>query len=361
MSMHAIIMAGGSGTRFWPASRRERPKQLLPLARGKSLLEATIARVAPLVGAERTWVVTNAAQAERAVGHLAGLPPQQILVEPEPRDTAPCVALATACIEARDPGATTAFMPADHLIEPAAELGRLLSRASGIAADGATLVTFGVTPTRPATGYGYIERGQPLDDLAPRAYAAVRFREKPDPATAAELVRSGRFLWNSGIFVWQTSALLSAMDAGSPALAACTREMAAAARRGDRAALEDAFRRAPKQSIDFAVMERAPRVAVVEAQLRWNDLGSFLSLGAVAPPDGRGNVRVLHHGARAMALDAANCVVYAEGPRAVALFGVADLVVVAVEDAVLVCPRDRADELKELVGQLAANGLADLQ
>lgn len=353
-------MAGGSGTRFWPASRRARPKQLLPLIGGTSLIGATVDRAATVVGTSRTWIVTHPTMARSLPDVLPGFPVEQVIVEPEPRDTAPCAALATARIEAQDPGATMAFLPADHVIEPADVFGQLLRRGAELAADGSSLVTFGIRPTHPATGYGYVEQGSPADDAQPPAFRVLRFREKPDPATAAEFLRSGAFLWNSGMFVWTARALLDAMRAGDPDLAECTGRMLEAARSGAEGDVLREFGKAPKTSVDYAVMEKAPRVLVVHADLDWNDLGSFTSLGAVSPVDERGNVTSLHAGARAVLEQSANCVVYGEGARTVALFGVSDLVVVAVGDAVLVCTKDRAEELKTLVGRLAANGMEDL-
>ncbi len=357
-SLHTVIMAGGSGTRFWPASRSHRPKQFLPLARGNSLIGATVERLRGLVPDNRIWIVTNPTQAAALPDVLPDFPSAQIIVECEPRDTAPCIALATAHITAVDPDAVLAVMPADHLIEPVDDFHALLRRGAEIAANGETLVTFGIKPDRPATGYGYIEQGTALDDLSPKAQRVACFREKPDRATAEQYLASGRFLWNSGIFVWTPKALLLAMDKGAPELAAITREMLDAG--GDRDSIDAAFRRAPKISIDYAVMEEAKDIAVVCADLDWHDLGSFLTLETVAPPDTLGNVQMLTANSQATLVESKNCVVYAEGDRTVALLGAEDLVVVAVGDAVLVCPKDRADDLKVLVNELKNRGRSDL-
>lgn len=358
--LHAVIMAGGSGTRFWPASRNNRPKQFLPLAHGVSLLQATVDRVRNLAGRDRTWIVTNDAQARRLPAVLNAFPREQVIVEPEARDTAPCVALAAAVIGARDPDAILAMMPADHLIEPQERFEALVRRGAQVAREHRVLVTFGIQPTRPATTYGYIERGEALDGEYPRAYRVARFREKPDAATAKEFLATGNFAWSSGIFVWTLPDLLAAMDVGSPALATATRTMLEARRRGEEPALRAAFASCPKTSIDFAVMERAPRVAVVDSDLRWNDVGSFTTLDAVSPADDEGNVNVLSGGAQATLHDVKNCVVYGEGKRMIALFGVRDLVAVVVDDAVLVCHRDRADDLKQVVERLRASGHGEL-
>lgn len=359
-SLHAVIMAGGSGTRFWPASRKKRPKQFLPLCDGVSLIGATVARVQGLCPPERIWIVTNPVQARALPKVLPAFPRSQVIVEPEARDTAPCVGLAVATVAARDPEATMVVLPADHVIRPVDAFQRLLRRGAALAQDGRTLVTFGIAPTHAATGYGYVECGRRLDDQTPEAMAVARFREKPDRATAEQFVAAGKFLWNSGIFVWSVAAIRAAMAAGNQDLAEATSAMLAAAQANEPARLKRAFRRAPKTSIDYAVMEKAPAVAVVRADVTWDDVGSFPALTAVGENDDRGNTAVLGGGAARVLCQSEGNVVYAEGKRTVALFGVKDLVVVAVGDAVLVCPKDRANDLKVLVEQVRAAGRADL-
>jgi mannose-1-phosphate guanylyltransferase len=360
MTLHAVIMAGGSGTRFWPASRQARPKQVLPLAGGKPLIAAAIERVAGLCEPERTWVVTNQKQ-RKAIGKLLlDFPFDQIVIEPEPRDTGPCIALAMATIAQRDPDATIVVLPADHVIEPIAEFERMVRRGVELARDDETIVTFGVRPTFPATGYGYIECGEPIDSNAPAARRAKRFREKPDLATAKVFLASEHFLWNSGIFVWRLAAMRRAMAKSCPELAAAEQAMAQAIAGGKRAALTRAFQQAKRISIDYAVMEHADKVAVVDCTARWDDVGSFPALAGVLPADADGNHVLAHDGASAVALASKGNIVYVEGKRTVALFGVEDLVVAAVGDAVLVCPRERAADLKALVEQLRASGRTDL-
>lgn len=359
-NLHAIIMAGGSGTRFWPASRAARPKQFLPLANGQPLIRAAVERMAGCCAPEHIWIVTNSTQARALPDILPELPASQIIVEPEARDTAPCIALATATVQARDPSAIMAVLPADHVITPKDAFREMVQRGAAIAADQETLVTFGVKPTFPATGYGYIECGEALDEEQPPARRAARFREKPDEATAEQFLAAGNFLWNSGIFVWSAAAVRAAMQVGKPELLECTDRMLAGISQGDEKAVAEAFRSAPKISIDFAVMEQAPKVAVVDAIVQWNDVGSFPGLDAVAPEDGQGNATLLCDGAQHIALQSKGNTVYAEGPRTVALFGAENLVVVAVGDAVMVCPRDKADDLKQLVNYVKQIGRTDL-
>lgn len=359
-SLHAVIMAGGSGTRFWPASRQARPKQFLPLAHGKPLIEATVDRLRGLCDTGHVWIVTNERQAAALPQVLPSFPKEQVIVEPEARDTAPCVALATAVIAARDPEATIALLPADHVIAPTDAFQRMLRRGAAIAHDGRSIVTFGIAPAHAATGYGYIECGEPADAGEPVALRARRFREKPDAATAAQFVAAGNYLWNSGIFVWSLAAIRTAMRASNTELAAAFESMFAAADGGDRDALAAAFRRAPKKSIDYAVMEKAPHVVVVRAPVRWDDVGSFPALTAVTATDTDGNAALLGGGAATVLCESRDNIVYAEGKRTVALFSVRDLVVVAVGDAVMVCPRSRAEDLKVLIEKIKADGRADL-
>lgn len=357
-------MAGGSGTRFWPASRTGRPKQLLPLAGGKPMIAAAIDRLKGLCPPENIWIVTNRAQ-KKAIGKLLlDFPIEQVLVEPEARDTAPCIAFAMASIAARDPEATLVVLPADQVIDPVDEFERMVQRAMALASDGETLVTFGIPPTFPATGYGYIELGDAIDTGsseagAPRAFATRCFREKPDEATARQFVDSGNFWWNSGIFVFEIAAMQKAFGEHAPDLASAATRMLAAIKADKRPQLLRAFRKAPKTSIDFAVMEKASRIAVVECTAEWDDVGSFPALARILDPTGD-NHHSLHEGAAAQTLEAKGNIVYAEGKRTVTLFGVDNLVVAAVGDAVLVCPKDKASDLKTLINHLKEQGRQDL-
>jgi len=359
-SLHAVIMAGGSGTRFWPASRQRRPKQFLPLANGKPLIEATLERLHGLVAPEHVWVATSRQQAKALAKLLPNLRRERLILEPEARDTAPCIALATATIAATDPEATMLVLPADHVIEPTDAFQAMLRAGADLAGDSRTLVTFGVPPTHPATGFGYVECGAPIAGARLPAFAATRFREKPDRATAEQFLSAGNFLWNSGIFVWRIDALRAAMAAAAPPLAASTTAMLAAIQKQDKAATTRAFLQAPAKSIDFAVMEKAPAVAVIRANVRWDDVGSFPALAGIGTADAHGNVAMLADGATHLTLDGKRNIVYATGDRTVATFGVHDLVIVAVDDAVLVCPREQAADLKRLVEHVRAAGRSDL-
>jgi mannose-1-phosphate guanylyltransferase len=363
-AVHAVIMAGGSGTRFWPASRQTRPKQLLPLASGTPMIAAAVERLRGICPAENIWIVTNETQ-KAAVGKLLlNFPIDQILVEPEARDTAPCIAFAMATIAARDPDATLVVLPADQVIDPISEFERMFSRARALAQDGETLVTFGIPPTFAATGYGYVELGDAIpantSQEVPRAFVTNSFREKPDAATAQQFLDSGKFWWNSGIFVFEIGAMQQAFAKHEPALKKATEQMTAAIQGNKPDQLTRAFKAAPKTSIDFAVMEKAEHIAVVECTATWDDIGSFPALARIEPADANGNHSSLHAGAEATSVESTGNIVYAEGERTVALFGVEDLVVVAVGDAVLVCPKDRASDLKQMVNHLRDQGRNDL-
>lgn len=324
------------------------------------MLAAAIDRLQGICPPENIWIVTNQPQKDAIAQLLLNFPVEQILIEPEARDTGPCVAFAMAHIAARDPEATLVVLPADHVIEPTAEFERMIARAQALACDSQTLVTFGIPPTFAATGYGYIELGAAADKALPRAFTSKSFREKPDQATAQQLVDSGNFWWNSGILLFKGEAMMQAFADHEPDLATAAQQMLAAIKAEDHGQLASAFAKAPKTSIDFAVMEKAERIAVVECTAYWDDLGSFPALARVLEATPDNNHFSLHDGADAKSLLAQGNIVYAEGNRTVTLFGVEDLVVAAVGDAVLVCPKDKADQLKQVVDFLRAEGREDL-
>ena len=358
--LHAVIMAGGSGHRFWPASRQSRPKQFLPLAHGKALLTAAVDRAIAVAGEERTWIVTDAEQAKRIHEVVENFSRERIIIEPEGRNTAPCVALATAWIDSLHPGSTLAFLPADHLIEPIESFQQMIERSLAIVEDDKTIAIFGIEPTRPSIQYGYAKCAELLDDLTPPAHHVERFIEKPDHETAEQLLDTGTALWNSGIFVATTIGLLSAMDAHAPKLADCTRKMRKSALEGDTEALAAAFREMPCSSIDTELVEKASRIIAIRADVLWEDLGSFLTLESVSPPDPDGNVVFLRSAAGTFLEDSRNCVIYGEGPRQTVLFGVDDLVIASIGEITMICPKDRAHEIDRLVTRLREEGHEDL-
>ncbi|MBN2171904.1 MAG: mannose-1-phosphate guanylyltransferase [Candidatus Krumholzibacteriota bacterium] len=352
MAVHLVLLAGGRGTRFWPLSRRRRPKQLLPLLDARTLLRRTWERVAPLGRPERAWVVTAGDLARACRRELPELPAARVIGEPEGRNTAPALALAGALALAEDPRAVLAVFPSDHHVADEPAFRRLVRRALRCAREEGALVTLGVTPDRAETGYGYIETegraagGEPLP--------VRRFVEKPGAARARRFLADGRHLWNSGTFFFTARALAEAFLTHAPDLWEAVAP-AAAAFPGPRFArrLREAYRALPAASFDVAIMEKAARVRVLPADVGWSDIGHWISLGALLPE--RAGNRA--HG-ELVAVDAAdNVVVDTEGLTA--LVGVRDLVVVRAGGALLVCHRRRAQALRDLVAALAAAGRED--
>lgn len=355
----AVIMAGGIGERFWPLSRRLRPKQLLPLGDdGCSLLAEAVARLAPLIPPERILVVTGQALVApiRAAG--VGVPPENVIAEPCKRNTAGCLLYAAAVARQRFGEAgevTLAIATADHLIGDAARFRAVAAAALDAAEREPALVTIGIRPARPDTGYGYIELDAPPGAAAATGPVSVRpvlrFREKPDATAAAEFLRNGRFLWNSGMFFWRLSVYLDELAAANPAMAVTAGDVAAALRAGDAAAATAAFAQLPDISIDYALLEKARRVLVVVGDFPWDDLGAWDAYARRLPSDSAGNATV----GDPILLDARDCLVYnaAGAPRmAVAVAGIEGLAVVVTEDAVLVLPRDRAQDVRALLAEL---------
>ncbi len=349
--VYAVIMAGGAGTRFWPASRAGRPKQLLPLAgrADEPLLAATVRRIASLVPAERVYVATGAHLLAATAECVPQVPREQLLAEPVPRNTAPCIGWAVRAIQKRDPDALVAVLPSDHFIKDETAFVATLSRALE-AARGDAIATVGIGPTRPETGYGYIELG---DETSPGTFAAKRFVEKPDLAKAKEYVAGGRHLWNAGMFFFRARAMTDAIAKHLPDLDRGLSRIDA-----DASTLGAVFPTLPSISIDHGVMEKASNVAVVRGDFGWNDVGGWQSAWELADKDANGNAMP----ETGIAIDArGNLVRDLSGKkRVIALVGVEDLVVVDTGDALLVMPRERAQDVRAVVDALKASGKAGL-
>jgi len=354
--LFAVVMAGGSGTRFWPLSRRSRPKQLLPFAGGRSLLAATVGRLAPLVAPERTLVVTSAAVRSAVREELPQLPAENILAEPEGRDTAACIGWVAWRLARTSPSAIMVVVPADHLIPDGSALRSALSAAAATAYARGGLVTLGLRPTRPETGFGYVEVGEAVGTAgAHRVHAVKRFVEKPDRATAQQFLDAGSFRWNSGMFAWTVKAIEAAIREHLPELASgLDLLMATAETDGEAEALRRHYPSLQRISVDFGVMEKAAPVWAVSVEFEWSDVGSWGGLAEALPGSGAG----VSMGDVA-ALDAERSVLVSDGPL-VAAVGVRDLVVVATRDAVLVVPKDQVQRVKELVELLRAAGREEL-
>jgi mannose-1-phosphate guanylyltransferase len=356
--VHAVILAGGSGTRFWPASRRMLPKQLLPLAGAtdEPLIAATLRRLAPIVPAERVWIATGTRLVDATAAALPLVPKTHFLAEPVARNTAPCIGWASATIARLDPEAIVAVLPADHHIGDEPGFQAVLARAIDVASQG-WLTTIGIVPTRPETGYGYIEVG---DRLGEGSHVVRRFVEKPSREKAEAFVAGGQHLWNAGMFFFRASVMHEAIAEHLPALAQGLSAIDAAAVRGDESrVLCDVFPTLPSISIDHGVMEKAGRIAVVPGSFGWNDVGSWQVTWEMSERDASGNALP----AGTVAVDAHDNLVRDLSSGAArkrwALVGVNDLVVVETDDAVLVIPRDRAQDVRLVVDALNARGESD--
>ncbi|PTQ12640.1 mannose-1-phosphate guanylyltransferase/mannose-6-phosphate isomerase [Sphingomonas oleivorans] len=339
-----VILSGGSGTRLWPLSRTGRPKQLLSLTNAETMLQLTARRSADSARFTAPIVVANAAHAEMIEEQLeaVSLPASALLLEPVGRNTAPAIALAALCAE---PDALLLVMPSDHIITDVGAFRAAVEAAVPVVEDG-WLATFGITPTAPETGYGYICRG---GEIAPGVHSVERFVEKPDRVTAQAYLDQGCYSWNGGIFLFRADTFLAALEANAPEMVAAVRlSLAKAVRQGARVYPDaQAFAASPSDSVDYAVMEKADRVAVVPVEMGWSDVGSWDALHEIAPRDEADNA---HHG-EVLSIDTSGCLIRSDGPL-VAAVGVKDLIVIATGDAVLILPRGSSQEVKRAVEEL---------
>ena len=371
MALHAVIMAGGVGSRFWPRSRRATPKQFLDVFGDASLIQNTFARLQPLVEPDHVWVVTHRDYVETTRQHLPAVPPDHVLGEPVARNTAPCVALAAARLLADDPDATMVVLPADHLIANVGRFHQVLEAAVEAAQPGAgedrgALVTIGIRPTHPETGYGYVQYdmegdgrpGEALDEDAfqdtPRAYPVLTFAEKPDLPTAERFLDAGDFLWNSGMFVWRADTVLAAFERYLPKVWRLFAPLVDAfGTDGEAAAVADAYERAPKISIDYGIMEQADRVLVVPGAFGWSDVGDWRAVHDIADKDEAGN----RAEGNVILQDTARSFARSSDGRLLVLVGMEDAMVIDTGDAVLVCHREQAQKVKDVVDFLGVHGM----
>ena len=368
--LHAVIMAGGAGTRFWPASRADRPKQLLSLVDARTMLQATCDRLGSFVPPERTLILTNQRLVAAVREQLPQLPAAAVLGEPAKRDTAPCIGLAALLVLREDPEATMLVMPSDHVIRPAEKFQAAVRLAVALVdAAPRRIVTFGIRPTYPAETFGYIERGSPIAEAvsgrglalgethdsaqAAPAYAVTRFKEKPKADVAQGYVESGKYYWNSGIFLWRAATIVEELRARQPAMVENLQRIAAAAGKND---FDSIFRREFEAlkgiSIDYAVMEHAKDVAVIEAPFDWDDLGNWQSLSRLRGTDAAGNTIDAKH----LGLKTVNSIIYGQPSHLIVTLGVTDLIVVHTSDATLVANRHDEEAVRELVRQLEERG-----
>jgi mannose-1-phosphate guanylyltransferase len=349
-SIFALVLAGGSGERFWPLSRRARPKQLLRLVSNKTLLEETLSRLDSLIPPDRILILTNTEQESAVRKLLRSFPKENIVAEPAKRDTAAAVALGTGWVAARDHAAIMLVLPADHLIRNRTAFQETLALAADAAEETSELVTIGIKPTWACPGFGYIEQGKPVrlrkrpDDDA--VHRVLRFREKPNLDLAESFLRKGNFRWNAGMFVWTVPTVLREFNRQAPQLADFISQLRAP--ENFEKALRERFTKLPRISFDYAIMEKADRVLVVEASFDWDDIGSWRAVANYFQKDKQGNAAN-----RAItALDSSNNIVFEEDSTSVALLGVHDLIVVRTQDALLICHRHEAERIKDLIGEI---------
>ena len=347
-------MAGGRGERFWPESRKARPKQLLPIVGKKAMLEQTIDRLVDLVPSEDVFVITNAEQRDAVLEVCPKLDPSKVIGEPVGRDTAAAVALATVLVRRADPEAVFAMLPADAVIHNAAGLCATLESAFAAAESDLVLATIGITASFPATGYGYIQQGNIRGDYAGKAvYEVKRFVEKPDLTTAQSYLEAGDYFWNAGMFIWSVSAIVTELEKSTPTLWLALQAIDKGLEAGQciDALLAQHYPRLEKISVDYAIIEKANNVVMIESGFDWDDVGAWPAVSRHYPSDEAGNVV---RGSAELADASGNIVYSRDDKHLVALLGVEDLIVVRTKDATLVCHKDKAQEIKDLVKKIGA-------
>lgn len=354
--LHALIMAGGGGTRFWPRSRKIRPKQFLSLTGDRTLLQMARDRIEAAVPPDCCWVITSATHRSETARQLPDLPDDHIVGEPCGRDTAACIALGAALIAQRDPDAVMLVMPADHIIEPVQEFRRGVHVAESMALEHPNaLITFGIVPTYPSTGYGYIHRGAPIDNRQGVNVLRVQaFREKPAFEVAERWVASGEYFWNSGIFVWRAAAIIEELRRQQPTLLAAVERICGAWNSPQRnEVLRREYEGLAKISIDYAVMEHAQDVLMLAAPFRWDDVGSWLALERLHPQDAEHNTVLAQH----CGIKTQGCVIVGDAGHMIATVGVSNLLIIQDGNATLVADRRDEGTVKQIVELLQKKGL----
>lgn len=354
--LHAIVMAGGTGTRFWPASRNDAPKQLLRLVGNATMLRQTLDRLGELVPNERRMVVTNTRLVDAVRKQLPELSSAAVVGEPCKRDTAPCVGLAALLVSRQDADAMMLVMPADHVIQPDERFQAAVRQAVELVdASPGRIVTFGIKPTYAAEIFGYIHRGEKLASNG-AAFKVLKFKEKPDAATAKKYVDSGEYYWNAGIFVWRASTILDALRKRHPEMLAHLEKIVAAWESNDREAVfEHEFTAIEPISIDYAVMEHATDVAVIEAPFEWDDLGGWQSLARLAGNDEHGNTVIGKH----LGFKTSGAIVRGEDGHLIVTLGVKDCIIVHTPNATLVADKNSEEQIRQVVKKLEELGWSD--
>lgn len=347
----AVIMAGGRGTRFWPLSREKRPKQFLRITSEKTMIEETVERLLPLMTPSSIFTISDAGLAKKIQRLVPILPGENILVEPEGRNTAASLILATAAIYLKNPRAVVAALCADHIIMKPDVFLRKLEASAEVAADDKVIITFGIPPTYPATGYGYLQvsRQKAMNLGGERFYRVLRFKEKPGLKEAREFIADGRHFWNSGIFLWRADVFGRMLEQYAPEFYSHWRKILRALRNKDECEIKAAFAQIPCTSIDYALMEKAEGVVMNRGDFGWSDVGSWASLAKIWPQDKGGNFVF----GESLAIDSSDCILYEDIPgKLTAVIGVKDVIVVDTRDALLVCRRDKDQKVRDVIEAL---------
>ena len=352
-AVYGVILAGGTGERFWPLSRRQRPKQFLALLGGRTMLQLTMDKLEGLIEPADLYVVTDAVYHSLVQAQLPDLPPENIICEPCGRDTAAAVGLAAEHISRRDPQAVMAVLPADHYVADVEEFRRVLKAGMEVAREGKQVLTVGIRPSRPETGYGYIQQGEPVGERQGiTIFKAAAFHEKPDINKAMEYLSSGYYLWNSGMFIWRVDLLRQLISRFLPGLnegLTCIGHSIGTTEEAQVTA--EVYRDLTRVSVDYGIMEKCDQVLVIPASFGWDDVGSWTALGRYGKEDRQRNV--LH--TRGVFLDTENCLIHAPD-RVVATLGVKDLLIIDDGDSLLICAKDRDQEIKKVVEALRQAG-----
>ena len=352
--IYAVIMAGGSGTRLWPRSRKKKPKQLLDIVSSKTMIQETVERLSPLVESSHTIIVVNEIHFKEIDQQLTHIPTENILIEPEGKNTAPCIGLAAIHILSRDKDAIMAVLPSDHLVQNANRFRKTIGVGARIAESGNHLVTIGIKPTFPETGYGYIQAGEKVDTASGEdVFKVVAFTEKPSLAVAKKFIKSGDYMWNSGMFVWSVETILNQIQLHLPGLhEGLMKIQASLGKDNERKVLEKVYASLESESIDFGLMEKAKEVLLIKGDFGWNDIGSWAAMEQLWPKDTDGNFL----NAEVVSIESTGNIIHST-KKLVAVIGLNDIVIIETEDALLVCAKDRAPDVRRAVEELKERGL----
>ncbi len=352
--LYAVIMAGGAGTRLWPRSRKSMPKQLLKIVSNRTMIQETVDRLTPLVDADHIIVVVGEAHFKEINEQLADVPTENILVEPEGKNTAPCIGLAATHIRSRDKDGVMVILPSDHLVVNGNRFRKTIKAAAEAARTRKCLVTIGIEPTLPETGYGYIQIGEKLDTVQGEdVYVVEAFKEKPSRSTAQKFLKTGTYLWNSGMFVWTAETILEQIKTHLPALyEGLAKIEGVIGKETERKVTEKVYASLEPESIDFGVMEKAEDVVLLKGDFGWSDIGSWAAMEQIWPKDENGNFL----NAEVISIESTGNIIHST-KKLVAVIGLKDIVIIETEDAILVCAKEKAPDVRSVVDELKKRGL----